>query len=91
MGQVIVEDQFDCGVCRILLVELFEEADEFTRPVTVLDAGVHLASNQIDPSEQAQRAMALVFMSPRKRLMLPWPRGRSGAVLPIAWMPGLSS
>src|SRR5271168_1436387 len=76
MRRVIVEDQFDCGVCGILLVELIEEADEFTRPVTVLDAGVHLARNQIDPSEQAQRAMALVFMIPRERLMLPWPRGQ---------------
>src|ERR1700678_3944712 len=62
---VVVEDQLDRRVGGISGVEPLEEADELTRPMAILDAGVHLAGEQVDPGEQAERAVALVFMIAR--------------------------
>jgi hypothetical protein len=56
--------------------------------MAILDAGENLARAQVDPGEQAQRAMALIFMVTRPACMKPRLRDRSGAVLLIAWMPG---
>src|SRR5271157_5875192 len=63
---VVVEDQLDRGVGGISGVEPLEEADELARPVAILDAGVHLAGEQVDPGEQTQRAVALIFMVARE-------------------------
>src|SRR3984893_5517301 len=65
MSGVVVEDQLDGGVCRISSVEPLEEADELTRTMAILDASMHLAREQVDPGEQAQSAMAFIFMIAR--------------------------
>ena len=69
MGRVVVEDQLDGGFRRVGCIELLEEADELARAVTVLDAGMHAPGEQIDAGQQAQCAMALVFVVPREALV----------------------
>jgi len=59
---VIVEDQLDCSVGRIGGVEKLEEFDEFTAAVAILDQGVDLAGDEIDAGQQANRAVALIFV-----------------------------
>ena len=44
------------------LIEELEELDELAAAVAILDQGVHLAGQQIDAGQQADRAVALVFM-----------------------------
>src|ERR1700733_9692561 len=68
---MVVEDQLDGGLCRVSGVEFLEKADKLSRTMTIFDAGVNLARQQVDPGEQAQRAMALVFMVPRPTGMRP--------------------
>ena len=46
-----------------------EEANELARAVAIFDAGMHAARQQVDPSQQAQRAMALVFVVACERLV----------------------
>lgn len=48
MSRVVVEDQLDGGVGGIGRIETLEEADELARPMAILDAGVHLAGQQVD-------------------------------------------
>jgi hypothetical protein len=43
MGGMIVKDQFDRCIGRIGSVEPLEKADEFARPMAILDTGMHLA------------------------------------------------
>ena len=62
VSRVVVEDQLDGGVGRIGGIDFLEEADELPRTMPVLDTGVNLAAEQIDPGEQAQRAMAFIFV-----------------------------
>jgi hypothetical protein len=85
---VVVEDQLDGGIGRISGVKLLEKTNELPRAMAIFDTGVDLAGEQVDPGEQAQRAMALVFMLTRPTRVR---SRRSGAVLPIAWIPGFSS
>ena len=59
---MIVEDQLDRGAGRISGVEKLEEFDELPAAIAVPDQGVDLAGEQIDPGQQAERAMAFVFM-----------------------------
>jgi hypothetical protein len=59
---MIVENQLDPGVGRIGGIEQLEEFDEFPAAVAVSDQGMDLASEQIDPGQQAERAVAFVFM-----------------------------
>ena len=59
---MVVEDQLDGGVGRVGFIEPLEEADELARAVAVLDTGMNLAAQQIDPGQQAQRSVPLVFM-----------------------------
>ena len=66
---MIVEDQFDRGAGRIGGIEQLEELDEFPAAVAVSDQGMHLAGQQIDPGQQAERAMAFVFMIAREGRM----------------------
>ena len=62
MRGMIVEDQVDCRVGWVGLIEELEELDELAAAVAILDQGVHLAGQQIDAGQQADRAVALVFM-----------------------------
>jgi hypothetical protein len=66
---MIVEDQLDSGAGRIGLIEQLEELDELPAAVAVSDQGMHLASQQIDPGQQAERAMAVIFMIAREGRM----------------------
>ena len=59
---VIIEDQLDRRAGRIGGVEKFEEFDELAAAVTLLDQGVDLPGEQINPGQQAERAMALVLI-----------------------------
>ena len=88
---MIVEDQFDRGAGRISGIEKLKEFDELSAAVAVLDQGVNLAGEQIDPGQQAERAMAFVFMIAAKVACTPGSGGKSGAVVAMAWIPGFSS
>ena len=57
---MIVEDQLDGGAGRIGSIEKLEELDELPAAVTVSDQGMDLAGEQINPGQQAERAMAFV-------------------------------
>src|SRR5262245_53789586 len=63
---MIVEDQLDRGLGRISGIEKLEELDELAAAVAVSDERMDLAGEQINPGQQAQRAMAFVLMIPRK-------------------------
>src|SRR5205823_5144125 len=58
--RVIIEDQLDRGAGGIDCIEQLEEFDELTAAVAISDQGMDLPGEQIDPSQQAERAMALV-------------------------------
>src|ERR1700735_372915 len=60
--RMVVEDQLDGGIGRISGVKLLEETNELARSMAISDAGVDLAGEQVDPGQQAQRAVALIFM-----------------------------
>lgn len=60
VGRMVVKDQFDGCTGRIGVIEPLEEADEFPRTMAVLDRRRHLAGQQVDPGQQAQRAMTFV-------------------------------
>jgi hypothetical protein len=62
VGGMIVEDQLDRGSGRIGGVEQLEEFDEFAAAVAILDQSVDLAGDEIDPGQQTDRAVPLVFM-----------------------------
>ena len=57
---MIVEDQLDRGAGRIGGIEKLEEFDELAAAVAIPDERVDLAGEQIDPGQQAERAMAFV-------------------------------
>ena len=63
---MIIEDQLDRGMDRIGGVEKLEKFDEFPTAVAILDEGVNLAGQQINPGQQADCAIALVFMIARE-------------------------
>ena len=56
---MVVEDQLDRGAGRIGGIEKLEEFDELSATMAVSDQRMHLAGEQIDPGQQAERAMAL--------------------------------
>src|SRR5260370_28654116 len=62
MCGMIVEDQLDRGVGRIGGVEKLEEFDEFAASMAILDQGMDLAGDEIDAGQQADRAVALIFV-----------------------------
>src|SRR5664279_5992461 len=66
MRRMVIEDQLDRGVGRISGIEKLEEFDELAAAVTLLDQGMDFAGEQIDPGQQAERAMALVLMITRE-------------------------
>ena len=57
---MIVEDQPDCGAGRIGGIEQLEEFDEFAAAMAVLDQGMDLAGDEVDPGQQADRAVPLI-------------------------------
>jgi hypothetical protein len=57
---MVVEDQLDCCVGRIVGVEKLEEFDEFVAAMAILDQGMDLVGEQIDASQQADRAYCLI-------------------------------
>jgi hypothetical protein len=63
---MIVEDQFDRRIGRVSRVEKLEEFDELAAAVAILDQGMDLTGEQIDPGQQTGRAVALVFVVTRK-------------------------
>src|SRR4029450_3889108 len=63
---MIVEDQLDRGAGRIGGIEKLEEFDELSAAVAVSDEGMDLAGEQINPGQQAERAMAFVLMITRE-------------------------
>jgi hypothetical protein len=91
---MIVEDQLDGGVGRAGVVEPLEvvepvqKADKFARSTAILDAGVRRAGEPVDPGEPGSSAAALEFVIACQGHMRPGLGGKSGAVLPIAWIPG---
>src|SRR6476619_6670153 len=64
MCGMIVENQLDRGAGRIGGIEKLEEFDKLAAAVAVSDERVDLAGEQINPSQQAERAMAFVLMVP---------------------------
>jgi len=54
VGGMIVEDHFDRGMSRISGIEELEEFDEFATAMAVLDQGMDLAGQQVDPGQQAE-------------------------------------
>ena len=59
---MIVEDQLDRGIGRIGRIEKLEEFNEFAASVAVFDEGADLAGEQVDACQQADRAVALIFV-----------------------------
>src|SRR6266508_60455 len=62
---MIVEDQLDRRMSWIGRVEEREEFDELTAAVTILDQGMDFAGDKINPRQQAERAVALIFVIAR--------------------------
>ena len=59
---MIVEDQIDRGVGRIGRDEQIEEFDECAAAVAILDQRVDLAGDEVDEGQQADSAVALIYM-----------------------------
>src|ERR1700752_3251836 len=66
---MIVEDQLDRSRGRVSGIEKLEEFDELSAAMAIFDKGVDLAGEQINPRQQAERAMALVLVIPREGRM----------------------
>ena len=69
---MIVEDQLDRGAGRIGGIEKLEEFDELAAAVAISDERVDLAGEQINPGQQAERAMTFVLMIAREGRMNVW-------------------
>ena len=63
---VIVEDELDCGACRVSGIEKLEEFDELAAAMAISDDRMDLAGQQINSGQQAERAMAFVLMITRE-------------------------
>ncbi len=63
---MIVEDQLDRRVGWIGGVEKLEKFDEFAAAVAILDQSVNRAGEQVDAGQQADRAVAFIFMIARE-------------------------
>ena len=88
--RVIVEDQPYGGVHRIGGTKLSEEGDELARTQLILHTGMDATRQQVDPASRVP--WRLYSWSRAQRVArVPGCGGRSGAGLPMAWIPGLSS
>ena len=81
---MIVEDQLDRGRGRIGRIDKLEKLNELAAAMAVAHQGMHLPTDEINPGEQADRAVALVFVVARKTRMPTGSGGRSGPVVAIA-------
>src|ERR1700730_16079546 len=63
---MIVEDQFDRRFGWVSGIKKFKKFNEFSATMSILDQSVNLAGEQINSSQQAHRAVALVFVVARK-------------------------
>ena len=88
---MIVEDQLDRRMGGIGGIEKLEEFNEFAAAVAILDQGMDLAGEQINAGQQADRAVALIFMIAREGRVRAGLGRQIRAVAAIAWMPGFSS
>jgi len=68
-----------------------EKFDEFAAAMAILDQGVDLAGDEIYAGQQADRAVALIFVLACEGACTPRSGGRSGPVVSMAWMPSFSS
>ena len=59
---MIVEDQLDRRASRIGGVEQLEEFDEFAAAMPILGQRMDLAGDEVDAGQQADGAVALIFM-----------------------------
>src|SRR5258708_39756089 len=91
MGGMVVQNDFNCGVGRVGFVEDLQELDELPAAVALFDKGVDFTGQQIDACHQGQSAVALVLVIPHDSGANAGKWGRSGPVVPIAWIPGFSS
>ena len=66
---MIVEDQLDRGCGRIGRIDKLEKLNELAAAMAVAHQGMHLPTDEIDPGEQADRAVAFVFVVARKTRM----------------------
>ena len=66
VGGMIVEDQTDRRMDRIGGIDELQKLDELTATVAVLDQGMDFAGDEIDPGQQADRAVALVLKLARE-------------------------
>src|SRR3982074_1468579 len=66
---MIVENQLDRGAGRIGRIKQLEELDELLAAVVGCVQGLHLAGEQINPGQQAERSMAFVVMIAREGRM----------------------
>src|ERR1700720_3063929 len=89
--RVVVENQLDRSVDRIGGIKKLEEFNELSAAVAVSDEGMDLAGEQINPGQQAQRALPFVLMITHKGRVDAGLGGKSGAVVAMAWIPGFSS
>src|SRR4029077_9228018 len=63
---MIVENQLDRRAGWIGGIKKLEEFDELPAAVAISDEGMNLPGEQIDPGQQAERAMAFVLMITRE-------------------------
>ena len=63
---MIVEDQLDRGAGRIVAIKKLEELDELSAAMAVPDEGMDLTGEQINPGQEAERAVALILMITRE-------------------------
>src|SRR4249919_323719 len=69
---MIGEDQLDRSAGRMGGIEKLEEFDELAAAVAISDERVDLAGEQINPGQQAERAMTFVLMIAREGRMNVW-------------------
>ena len=67
---MIVDDQLDRGAGRIGGIEKLKEFDELSAAMAVPDQGMDLAGEQINPSQQAERAVAPVLVITHRRQII---------------------
>ena len=70
--RMIVEDQLDRSAGRIGGIEKLEEFDELAAAVAISDERVDLAGEQINPGQQAERAMTFVLIIAREGRINVW-------------------
>jgi hypothetical protein len=90
MRRVVVQDHLGRRA-RVSDIEKFEEFDELAAAGAVFDQGVDLPGEQIDPGQQAERAVAPVLMIARECRVSASTGGKSGDVVAVGWIPGFSS